>query len=179
MTASHVITGNTVTGAALTTTGTFTYKDIVGGPQISLKAAMSGVETGVTITVGQTVNIPAGALDANEGIDVLCYGAFAGTTAPKHVSLYAGNTILNEVVSQATSAGNFKAHFLLFEHTDGANQGTVADMLAEGGTVLTFLSAPSLTTVNMAQAKTLAVKIRGEDVYNRVTLYGCVWAFLP
>lgn len=171
-----VATANTVEAV----TG-FIIGDVTGAPQISLRSAYNIVATGSTTSevIGDSLTIPAGWLDADEAIDIMCYGLISGVST-KTATLYAGATATGTVDFYDDNDGYAKIHFLMFEHTDAAHQGTVVDTMISAGTTLVQVPNAVATTVNMAQSKKLAVKISTPDVTSdEFTLLGCIWTFMP
>lgn len=92
-------------------------------PRLFAKEVIDRIATGVATTVdGLSVVLPAGKLKAGRILRITAFGTIVGGNAAKAVKLFIDDAVVATCTLLATAVGNFKAEFLVFEHTDLAHQ---------------------------------------------------------
>jgi len=159
----------------------FTFRDSTNRPRQVLKVTTTIVVTGATTAevVGSTVELPAGMMDDEEAVELVCYGGLIGEANVKTASLYVGNTINASIVFNSDNKGSVKWHYLLIEVGDEANQSGFGDAQVAEGTTLAHLGNAVQTTVDMSNDVMLSVKISTDDAADEFYLYGCGWEYWP
>jgi len=113
-----------VTPADPTADRTITLPDYTGG--IPLVIAQGSTQTSVANDTadetGSSLSLADGWFTAGKTLKITIYGTCTGANAIKNVILYIDDAAIVTLATASADVGDWKAEFILHEHTDTANQ---------------------------------------------------------
>jgi hypothetical protein len=117
---------------------------------------------------GTSLSLADGYFNANKALKWTIYGTITGGNAAKIIGLYIDNAMISSMTTQAATTGDFVAEFVMYEHTDYANQDVAGKLLNASDQDFEFDT--DTTDFNDGGATTVKCQIQSQHAADTVTV---------
>ena len=134
--------------------------------QGTTQTSQAGV--GTSDVTGTSLSLADGYFNANKALKWTIYGTITGGNAAKIIGLYIDNAMISSMTTQAATTGDFVAEFVMYEHTDYANQDVAGKLLNASDQDFEFDT--DTTDFNDGGATTVKCQIQSQHAADTVTV---------
>jgi len=153
----------TIDSADATADRTTTIPDYTGGLPLIIAQSSAQITSTNSIAdvTGSSLSLPDGWFGAGKTLKWTLYGTCSGANAAKNIMLYIDNAAIVTLATEAADVGDWKAEFILHEHTAFATQDAMGVALMDNEAVIADY-ATDTTDFNDGGATTVKCQIQSQ-----------------